>query len=231
MTATTLIGDLIGSRGSTDRRALHRTFAEVLDRVNTELRPPTPVRMQVGDEYQGVFASLGDALHASLTVRLALLPAADVRHGIGRGRVEVLSEEPRVEDGPGWWAARAAIERVEEAEGRPGQRSLRTAYVAAVDAQESGDAQQDGRPGDTAWRRTDLSSEEAAVNAALVLRDHLVSGLSERSLSVLRGLLAGESQRDLAEALGISPSAVSQRVRSDGLAAIIAAHDLTRGMP
>jgi hypothetical protein len=217
MTATTLIGDLIGSRGSTDRRALHATFAAVLDRVNTELRPPTPVRMQVGDEYQGVFASLGDALHASLTVRLALLPAADVRHGIGRGSIEVLSEDPRVEDGPGWWAARAAIERVEEAEGRPGERSLRTAYVAAGGA---GDGAGDG------W-----SSEEAAVNAALVLRDHLVSGLSERSLSVLRGLLDGESQRDLAEALGISPSAVSQRVRADGLAAIIAAHDLTRGMP
>ena len=212
MTATTLIGDLIGSRGSTDRRRLHATFAAGLDRVNTELRPPTPVRMQVGDEYQGVFASLGDALHAALTVRLAMLPGADVRHGIGRGSIEVLSEDPRVEDGPGWWAARSAIERVEEAERRPGERSLRTAYVDGHDAAVPG-------------------SEEAAVNAALVLRDHLVSGLSDRSLSVLRGLLVGESQRDLAEALEISPSAVSQRVRADGLAAIIAAHDLTRGMP
>ncbi|WP_107772834.1 SatD family protein [Nocardioides sediminis] len=216
MTATTLIGDLIGSRGSADRRRLHRTFADVLDRVNTELCPPTPVRMQVGDEYQGVFASLGDALHASLLVRLALLPDADVRHGIGRGPVEVLSEDPRVEDGPGWWAARAAIERVEEAEGRPGERSLRTAYVATSDP---------------AGRDEAVVAQEAAVNAALVLRDHLVSGLSPRSVSVLRGLLDGASQRDLAEALGISPSAVSQRVRGDGLGAIIAAHELTRGMP
>lgn len=216
MTATTLIGDLIGSRGSADRRRLHRTFAEVLDRVNTELRPPTPVRMQVGDEYQGVFATLGDALHASLLVRLALLPDADVRHGIGRGLVEVLSEDPRVEDGPGWWAARAAIERVQDAEGRPGERSLRTAYVAASDPAERDEA---------------VAAQEAAVNAALVLRDHLVGGLSPRSVSVLRGLLDGASQRDLAEALGISPSAVSQRVRGDGLGAIIAAHELTRGMP
>jgi hypothetical protein len=216
MTATTLIGDLIGSRSSADRRRLHRTFADVLDRVNTELRPPTPVRMQVGDEYQGVFATLGDALHASLLVRLALLPDADVRHGIGRGPVEVLSEDPRVEDGPGWWAARAAIERVEDAEGRPGERSLRTAYVATSDPAERDEA---------------VAAQEAAVNAALVLRDHLVSGLSPRSVSVLRGLLDGASQRDLAEALGISPSAVSQRVRGDGLGAVIAAHELTRGMP
>jgi hypothetical protein len=216
MTATTLIGDLIGSRSSADRRRLHRRFADVLDRVNTELRPPTPVRMQVGDEYQGVFATLGDALHASLLVRLALLPDADVRHGIGRGPVEVLSEDPRVEDGPGWWAARAAIERVEDAEGRPGERSLRTAYVATSDPAERDEA---------------VAAQEAAVNAALVLRDHLVSGLSPRSVSVLRGLLDGASQRDLAEALGISPSAVSQRVRGDGLGAVIAAHELTRGMP
>jgi DNA-binding transcriptional LysR family regulator len=214
MTSTTLIGDLIGSRSSGDRRRLHARFAAVLDRVNEELRPPTPVRMQVGDEYQGVFATLGDALQATLTVRLALLPDADVRHGIGHGRVEVLSEDPRVEDGPGWWAARAAIGRVEEAERRPGERSLRTAYVVSSETVAD-----------------DAGSEERAVNAALVLRDHVVGGLSERSLSVLRGLLAGESQRDLAAALGISPSAVSQRVRADGLGAVIAAHELTRGMP
>ena len=153
-------------------------------------------------------------------MRLALLPDADVRHGIGRGSIEVLSEDPRVEDGPGWWAARAAIERVEEAERPPG------GAVAAHGVRRR------RRPRTRGGRRGDgWSSEEAAVNAALVLRDHLVSGLSERSLSVLRGLLDGESQRDLAEALGISPSAVSQRVRADGLAAIIAAHDLTRGMP
>ncbi len=64
------------------------------------------------------------------------------------------------------------------------------------------------------------------VNAGLVLRDERVSGLSERSLSVLRGLLSGQTQRDIAESLGISPSAVSQRVRADGLAALVTAHEL-----
>lgn len=205
MTATTLIGDLIGSRGSTDRRALHATFAAVLDRVNTELRPPTPVRMQVGDEYQGVFASLGDALHASLTVRLALLPTADVRHGIGRGSIEVLSEDPRVEDGPGWWAAREAVESVEEAALRSGHRRRRTAYVRV-----------DGCPG----------PDPAAVNAALLLRDEMLGGLSERSLGVLRGLLSGRTQREIAEKLDVSASAVSQRVRHDGLAALVASERL-----
>jgi DNA-binding NarL/FixJ family response regulator len=61
------------------------------------------------------------------------------------------------------------------------------------------------------------------VAAVLVLRDAAVGGLSGRSVSVLRGLLAGRTQRELADELGISPSAVSQRVHGDGLAALVAA--------
>ena len=207
---TTLIGDLIGSRVSGDRHGLHASLALALERVNARLDPLTPLRITVGDEYQGVFHTLGDAVTASLLVRLALLPEHDIRHGIGRGSIEILTEDPRIEDGPGWWAARWAIERAAAAEGKPAIRSLRTAYVAHDSVS---------------------ATDEAAVNAALLLRDERISGLSERSLSVLRGLLAGQAQRDLAEELGISPSAVSQRVRADGLGAIVAAHELMGGLP
>lgn len=206
MTSCTVIGDLVGSRGAADRSRLHATLEEALAQANRQLSPPTPLRVTVGDEYQGVFATLGDALRATLVLRLALLPGYDVRHGIGSGEVTVLAEEPRVEDGPGWWAARDAIEAVKAAEGRPGTRTLRTAYAGADDA-------------------------EAAVNAALTLRDAMVGGLSGRSLSVLRGLLAGATQRDIAASLEVSASAVSQRVRGDGLAAIVAAHDLMGEVP
>ncbi|UUZ58643.1 SatD family protein [Nocardioides sp. B-3] len=94
--------------------------SSALDEVNAQFDPPTPMRMQVGDEYRGVFATLGDALAASLLVRLALHPEGDIRHGIGRGEVEVLGTSPRVEDGPGWWAARAAVERVRAERGAGG---------------------------------------------------------------------------------------------------------------
>jgi DNA-binding NarL/FixJ family response regulator len=114
----------------------------------------------------------------------------------------VLSREPRVEDGPAWWAARDAIEQAEAASGRAALRGSRTAYSCAPEA--------DGpRP--------------EAVNAALLCRDELVGALSERSVMLLRGMLEGRTQRELAESLGISPSAVSQRVRGDGLAALVAA--------
>ena len=88
-------------------------------------RPGSPL----GDEYQGTFTTLGVALRATRWLRLSLLPDVDVRHGIGWGPVQVLEDEPRVEDGPGWWAAREAVESVEEAALRPGHRRRRTAYV------------------------------------------------------------------------------------------------------
>ena len=91
-------------------------------------------------------------------------------------------------------------------------RARRTAYAVEVGRQ--------APPGPT----------PEAVNAALLLRDELLARVDERSMSVLRGLLSGMSQKEIAHGLGISPSAVSQRVRADSLAAVVAAHRLLEGV-
>ena len=200
-----LLGDVIGSRGVDDRAALHRRLRDVVERANAELAPVVPLRIQSGDEYQGVFATVGAALHAALRLRLSLLPDADLRHGIGWGAMTVLEEEPRVEDGPAWWAARAAIETVEADASRARTHAVRTRYELAPDT--------DG-------------PAPAAVNAALLCRDQLVGAGDERALRLLRGLLQGRTQSDLAADEGISASAVSQRTRAGGLAVIVAADAL-----
>ncbi len=200
-----LIGDVVASRGVDDRSALHEALTATLEATNRELVPAVPLRITVGDEYQGCFATVGGALRAALRLRLALQPDVDVRHGVGWGPVSVLSEEPRVEDGPGWWAARAAIETVHAAEARAASRGLRTAYERAG-----------GSPG----------PDPAAVNAALVARDQLLAGVGEQSLSVVSGMLRGVSQRRIAAELGVSASAVSQRIRRDGLAAVVRVDEL-----
>lgn len=205
--SVTVIGDLVGSRKGADRVALHRLFDQAISDINTEFAPPVPLRIGLGDEFQGIFASLGSAIAATLRLRMALLPDVDLRQGIGWGRVVVLAEEPRVEDGPGWWAARAAIETVEGYERRAPLRAVRTAYVAA-----------EGEAG----------PDPALVNAALMSRDQVVSGLSERSMSVLDGLMRGRLQQDIADDLGISPSAVSQRIRAEGIGVVLAADELLR---
>lgn len=199
----TLIGDVVGSRDVTDRAALHERLVAVVDQVNDQFAPVVPIRITVGDEYQGVFATVGEALVAALRLRLLVLPEFDLRHGIGWGPTTVLSDEPRVEDGPGWWAAREAIGSVA---GKASGGALRTAYRRAREGT--------GGP------------EPAAINAALVSRDALLAAASPRSWGVLRGLLSGMSQREIADAAGISPSAVSQRVRRDGLDALVATDDL-----
>ena len=202
----TVIGDLVGSRVSPDRSALHGHLAEVLAQANAELRPVVPLRITAGDEYQGAFATVGAAVHASWWVQLALRPD-DLRHGIGWGEVSVLAEEPRVEDGPGWWAARAAIDAAELTASRAATRHARTAYRRA--------------PG------TD-GPDPQVVNAALLCRDQMVGSASERSIRLLRGALQGRTQAELATQEGISASAVSQRVRHDGLGVLLAADELLR---
>jgi hypothetical protein len=211
----TVIGDVVGSRGFADRRSLHDRLAGRLDELNElfaaeereggETVLVSALRVTAGDEYQGTFATLGAALRASRWLRLALLPDVDVRQGLGWGPVEVLDDDPRVEDGPGWWAARAAVVAAEEDAARAGHRRRRTAYHLA-----------DGCEG----------PDPRAVNAALVLRDEMLGGLSERSLGVLRGLLSGRTQREIAEKEQVSASAVSQRVRNHGLAALVASERL-----
>jgi len=226
-----VIGDLVGSRAAPNRRALHRSVEKALVSANAAVPAVTALRITVGDEFQGAYASLGAAIEAALRVRLELLPEADVRVGIGRGPVQLLDAERGLEDGPGWWAARAAIESVEQAAGRAATRHLRTAYRPAPGGNDADGAGADGAGADAAGADAAVVDADA-VNAALLCRDHLVGSLSDRSVRLLRGLMNPHTtQSELASLEGISASAVSQRVRADGIGAVLAAEELLRGLP
>jgi hypothetical protein len=205
--AAVVIGDVIASRRAPDRTLLHERLTEVLHEVNALFAGD--LRLTVGDEFQGAFPDPGAALRATLAIRVRLLPDYDVRHGVGVGEVQQLDARDRIEDGPGWWTARSAIDAAREAERRPPTRTLRTVYRRA-----------DGAPG----------PDPAAVNAALLGRDALVGRLDARGVSVLRGLLDGRTQREIAEEQGVSTSAISQRVRHDGLGILLAVDELLGGV-
>ena len=201
-----VIGDVVGSREAKNRTDLHRRLLETIEAINDQFHPVVPLRITVGDEYQGGFASLGSALAATLRLRLLAAPEIDVRHGIGWGATSILSEDPRVEDGSAWWAARDAIGAVSGREAHGALRSLRTAYRRASEYPEGADP--------------------AAVNAALISRDALLSAAAAPSWGVLRGLLSGMTQREIATAEAVSASAVSQRVRRDALAVLVLSDEL-----
>lgn len=166
-----------------------------------------PPVFTVGDEFQGAFASVGRAIDAALTIRLAVTPAIDVRFGIGWGAVTVLDATAGIQDGPGWWAARDAIEWTASAQRRPGLALARTCFRA------------DGR------------DDVDAVNAALLCRDHLVGSLDDRSTRILKDLLSNHSKKDIAASEGISASAVSQRAGRDGLDLIMQASEYLGRVP
>lgn len=207
-----LIGDLVASRTSSDRRALHRAVEAALAATNDRVEHLEPLEVTVGDEFQGVYATLGAALEAALRTRVGLRPHAETRYGLGRGVTTTLDAKRGIKDGPAWWAAREAIVAVETQAERAALGQVHTAYrLSEGEDDELGTA--------------------VAVDAALHCQDHMVGSLSERSGRLLGGLLEGMTQRELAEAEGISPSAVSQRVRADGLAVIVRCHELLRTLP
>lgn len=202
-----LIGDVVGSRRASDRPALHRRVATALNQVaNGAIDPPS---FTVGDEFQGSYPTLGGAIDAALTVRLLLAPDVDVRFGLGWGAVTVLAADAGIQDGPGWWAAREAIQQTAETQRQPGFSLVRTTFRAAAET------------------RTDVG----AINAALICRDHLLGSLDERSLRIVRGLMTGRTKKELAAAEGVSPSAVSQRASRDGLDLIVVASQYLRELP
>jgi hypothetical protein len=206
-TRAMLIGDVVGSRQTGDRPKLHRTVTAALQQVAD--RAIDPPRFTIGDEFQGSYPTVGAAIDAALAVRLFVSPDVDVRFGIGWGAATLLDADTGIQDGPGWWAARDAIQQTAAAQRQPGFTLARTAFVAS---------------GDT---RDDV----AAVNAALLCRDHLLGSLDERSLRILKGLMGNQTKKELAAAEGISPSAVSQRAGRDGLDLIVLASQYLRSLP
>src|SRR3954449_5821264 len=202
----TLIGDIVGSRRVADRRAAHRALNRALRDVAADaIDPPA---FTVGDEFQGSYPTVGAAIDAALSVRLAVATGIDIRFGIGWGEVMVLDASAGSQDGPGWWAAREAIQWTSSAQRQPGLALGRTSFRVSGEA------------------RADLD----AINAALLCRDHLIGALDDRSIRILKGLLSNHTKKDIAAEEGISALAVSQRAGRDGLDLIVRASQYLRSM-
>lgn len=214
MQLVTLIGDLVGSRGVADRTGVQAGLLRALAEVNAQVPARQPLEPTVGDEFQGAYDDLGGALHAALLVRLRLLPLVDTRYGVGIGAVTVFAagRAPLSQDGPGWWAARDAIEQLHAREGR--RASARGIRTWCVDRSEASDQ----RP-----------TVAAMVNALLLCRDETVGAMSPRARRLLLGWLEGRTQQELAAQEGISQSAVSQALTRSGAYAVRDAHEVLRG--
>ncbi len=157
------------------------------------------LRPTVGDELQGIYPTLNSAMAHLLLLRLALPDGVDCRYGVGVGALaEIPSRSGALAEGPGWWAARRAIEFVHGKQARtiPGART----WVAAADGEDE--------------------SPIRLANAYLLARDQLITDMSERTRRLAYGRLRGVTQRDLAETEGITQSGVSQALATAGVGAL-----------
>ena len=147
-----------------------------------------------GDAIQGVCADPGDVVD----VVTALLRHGDWRIGVGIGPVEApLPESARSARGPAVVAARDALAAAGPV---PGQLALRCRVGLGTSRLEREVRQRHTR-----------YAESAILLYARLLRGRTVEGWQVTDL-----LSQGLTQKDAAARLGVTPSAVSQRVRRAG---------------
>lgn len=199
-----VIADIVGSRRLRDRAEAQRVFDETIARVQHE-HPlaDQPLRPTVGDEQQGVYRSLDDALAGVLLLQLALPEGIEFRYGIGVGDIRAIESAHReLSDGPGWWAAREAIETVHARQ----ERAVPTArsWIVAAPGQDEV-----------------MDSQVTMGNAYLLARDTIVVRMTERERRLAYGRIGGLSQSALAEQEGVTQPAVSKALRSSGAAALL----------
>ncbi|GAA3647830.1 SatD family protein [Microbacterium marinilacus] len=212
--AVTIISDVVSSRNAPDRNALQREIESAALAVEkAHPRAAQPWWPTAGDEFQAVYDTIEDALVATLYLQLALPEGIACRFGIGVGDITPVESSlaDAIQDGPGWWAAREAVQRAEERDrGRfPGGRSWLTVHETAS---------------------AELRAQEGIVNAYLLLRDQVVADMNARARRAVFDSWLGLQQKEIAEKEGVTQAAVSQAINKPLVRALrLGAKDL--GLP
>ncbi|WP_062516403.1 SatD family protein [Demequina gelatinilytica] len=188
-----VIVDIVRSRELEDRAAGQASVLEAFAAAEEDAVVLRPLGATVGDEFQGVYRTLADAVRVTTLASLALPDGVEVRAGIGLG--EVVEVEGDISDGSAWWRAREAIEEAHRREDA-GQTAVRAWCV--------------GGPGDDA----------GMTSSVLLLRDHVLGRMKARERRIAAGVIRGERQEAIATRESISQAAVSQSAHRSGAVAL-----------
>lgn len=206
-TIVAIIADIVGSRDLGSRDAAQLVLEEAFRRIRPIADLQEPFHPTVGDEFQAVAGSLGDALWATMAARLAFPVGVECRFGLGGGdsRPVTSSQQDGIRDGSAWWHAREAIE-IAHHEESAGRSAVRTWLVSSGERNDSG------------------------VNSYLMIRDHVISRMKRQERSITLGRMMGATQSELAREFGISQPAVSRSLERSGGGALIGSARLWAGL-
>ncbi|WP_062385443.1 SatD family protein [Demequina iriomotensis] len=192
-TVAAVIVDIVRSRELADRAAGQAAVLEAFAVAERGLTPVRPLGATVGDEFQGVYARLADAVRVTTLAALTLPEGVEVRAGIGLG--EVVEVEGDISDGSAWWRARDAIDEAHRREDA-GQTAVR------------------------AWCVGGLGDDAGMTSSVLLLRDHVLGRMKARERRIAAGVIRGDRQSDIAARESISQAAVSQAAHRSGAVAL-----------
>lgn len=193
---------LIGAVIQSNQRGSHnisRELTDVLDQINQNYQASLTVDLTMTnqDEFQGVFKATEHLFEIIDIIKFSLYPM-EFRFGVGLGEIQTAMDGRKIGemDGPAFWHARSAVNRVLEENASQLSRILLSA---------GGDG-----------------SEFQLLNDSLKLCDFVENRWrdSQRELVKISLLANGHSdhvlQSNLAKELGISRQAANQRVQSSG---------------
>jgi hypothetical protein len=192
MSYLVLIGDLIASRNSPNRKDLQNRLEAVLTKLNGRTpRPVSPYTLTLGDEFQAVFETADNVFDDIVQILKALHPD-QVRFSLGLGTIttDLNPNQALGMDGPAFYRARDGIDQLKD----------------------SGDLIRiEGLP--ARW--------VTLAEGSLRLLSKWIQKWEANRLAILHGLLVGDPVKTIATDLGVSEQAVYKNIRSGGLEAVI----------
>jgi hypothetical protein len=192
MSYLVLIGDLVASRHSPDRKGLQNRLKALLTQLNEQPpKPVSPYTLTLGDEFQVVF-NKADRLFVDILGIMQNLHPEQVRFSLGLGEIvtELNPDHAMGMDGPAFYRARDGINKLKQ----------------------SGDLfHLEGLPENWA----------PLAEGTLRLLSQRIKKWEANRLAILHGLLLDQSVKTIAEGLGVSEQAVYKNIHSGGLEAVI----------
>ena len=116
-----IIGDIRNSRNIDDRKKIQNQLKIVLENINAKYQKDIASKFVItlGDEFQGVLVNSRQILKIIEEIKMQLFPV-ELRFGIGIGKIttDMDTEMALGADGPGYYNARNAIDKLKENEKR-----------------------------------------------------------------------------------------------------------------